>query len=133
MMQPDSLMNEEMVPDVPFTVEEVEGAVRCLQAEKAGSCDLLQPEHIKFGGHQLTVWLMQICNSIVELKDIPRMKMWVISPLYKGGGKKPLEMGSYRGITVTSVWAELLESIILQCLLPVVEDMGLPHVNQTGY
>lgn len=128
-----SPIHQPVVLDVPFTVEEVEGAVRCLKAKKAGSCDLLQPEHIKFGGHQLTVWLMQICNSIIELKDIPRTKMCVINPLYKSGGKNPLEMGSYRGITVTSVWAELLESIILRCLLPVMEDMGLPDVNQTGY
>ena len=60
------------------------------------------------------------------------MKMGVCSPLYKGG-KDPLEAGSYRGIALTSVWVKLLEILILQHLLPNMEDLDLPHINQTGY
>ena len=77
---------------------------------------------------------MHICNSIVELEGIPStMKMGVLCPLYKGGGKDPLETGSYRGIALTSVWVKLLEILILQRLLPIMEDLDLPHINQTGY
>ena len=77
---------------------------------------------------------MHICNSIVELEGIPStMKMGVLCPLYKGGGKDPLETGSYRGIALTSVWAKLLEILILHRLLPIMEDLDLPHINQTGY
>ena len=70
----------------------------------------------------------------MELEGIPStMKMGVLCPLYKGGGKDPLETGSYRGIALTSVWAKLLEILILQRLLPIMEDLDLPHINQTGY
>ena len=93
--------------------------------------DDIQPECIKFGGHQVTVWLMQICNSIVELESIPSTMK--ICPLYKGGAKVPLETGSYFSIALTSVWAKLLERLILRHLLPIMEDLDLPHINQTGY
>ena len=54
-------------------------------------------------------------------------------PVYKAGGKDPLEADSYRGITLTSVWAKLLESPIVQRLVPLMDDLCLSHVNQTGY
>ena len=130
----ESFVNVETVLDIPFIAEEIETAIKRLKVGKAGGDDDIQPEHIKFGGHQLTVWLLQICNSIVDLEDIPStMKMGVLCPLYKGGGKDPLETGSYRGIALTSVWAKLLEILILQRLLPIMEDLDLPHINQTGY
>ena len=133
-MVTESFVNVETVLDVPFTAEEIEAAIKHLKVGKAGGDDDIQPEHIKFGGHQLTVWLMHICNSIVELEGIPStMKMGVLCPLYKGGGKDPLETGSYRGIALTSVWAKLLEILILHRLLPIMEDLDLPHINQTGY
>ena len=110
----ESFVNVETILDVPFTAEEIEAAIKCIKLGKAGGDDDIQPEHIMFGGHQLTVWLMRICNSIVEPESIPStMKMGVLSPLYKGGGKGPLETGSYRGIVLTSVWTKLLEIPIL--------------------
>ena len=113
-MVTESFVNVETVLDVPFTAEEIEAAIKHLKVGKAGGDDDIQPEHIKFGGHQLRVWLMHICNSIVELEGIPStMKMGVLCPLYKGGGKDPLETGSYRGIALTSVWVKLLEILIL--------------------
>ena len=55
------------------------------------------------------------------------------SALYKGGGKDPLERGSYRGISVTPVLSKLLDTLILGRLLPVFEDLNIPNINQTGY
>ena len=72
----ESFLNVETILDVPFTAEEIEAAIKRIKVGKAGRDDYIQPEHIKFGGRQLTVWLMQICNSIVELESIPStMKM----------------------------------------------------------
>ena len=61
------------------------------------------------------------------------MEYGSITPVYKGGGKDPLDKNSYRGITVTSVLAKLLEYLILERLNVVLLESGVPHVNQTAY
>ena len=86
------------------------------------------------GGHALKVWLLQIFNAIIQREEIPHtLNIAAISPVYKGGGKDPLERGSYRGISVTPVLSKLLETLILGRLLPVFEDLNIPNINQTGY
>ena len=41
----------------------------------------------------------------------------MVVPVYKGGGKDPLKVNSYRGITLsTSVMAKVLEFLLLECL-----------------
>ena len=41
----------ETVLDIPFIAEEIETAIKRLKVGKAGGDDDIQPEHIKFGGH----------------------------------------------------------------------------------
>ena len=57
--------------DTPFTIEEIERAVNKL---KGGGFDGLQPEHIKYGGHSLLIWLQRIFNGIILLEDIPQLE-----------------------------------------------------------
>ena len=126
--------DDEMILDVPFTLEEVEGAVRGLKRGKAGGCDNLQPEHICFGGASLSLWLQQVYNAIIEFEAIPAaFKLGVVSPVYKGQGKDPLCTNSYRGITITSVLAKVLERLFLGRLQPILSEQGIPHLNQTGF
>ena len=47
------------------------------------------------------------------------MKEGITIPVHKGKGKDPLQMENYRGITLSSVIAKLLELIILQRLSPL--------------
>ena len=54
-------------------------------------------------------------------------------PVYKGGGKDPFLVNSYRGITVTSTIAKVLEFLNLGRLEAVFSEAGIPHVNQTAY
>ena len=56
-----------------------------------------------------------------------------LTTFYKGAGKDPLERGSYRGISVTPVISKLFEILILMRLEPHLQDLGIPHPNQTGY
>ena len=71
--------------------------------------------HLKFGGQALLTWLLKILNSsIIELEAIPDiLKCSSITPVYKGGGKDPLDKNNYRGITVASVLPKVLEFLIL--------------------
>ena len=129
-----SLSNEEYLLDTPFTVEELGQALRKLKMRKACGLDGLFAEHLKFGGQAVFTWLLNILNCVIELEAIPDiLKGGSITPVYKGGGKDPLDKNNYRGITVASVLAKVLESLILERLNTVLLEAGVPHVNQTAY
>ncbi len=53
----------------------------------------------------------------------------------KGSGKDPLWVDSYRGVTLTSMVAKVLEFLLLDILEMVFleADLSIPHVNQTVY
>ena len=61
------------------------------------------------------------------------LKVGNIIPIYKGGGKDPLDVHSYRGITLTSVVSKVLEFLLLDRLKLVLLEAGLPHINQSAY
>ena len=133
-MMHDSFNNEDSLLDVPFTSEEVDSVLKKLKLGKAAGHDGVQAEHLKCGGLILRDWILQICNAITELEHVPdSLKIGIITPLYKGGGKDPLDTHSYRGVTLTSVLAKVLESLILTRLQCHYSEKGIPHLNQTAY
>ena len=95
-----SFGHNDQVLDTPFTIEEIENAVKKLKVGKGGGFDGLQPEHIKYSGHSLLIWLQRIFNGIILLEDIPpSLKVGVTIPVFKGKGRDPLNPNNYRGIT----------------------------------
>ena len=73
-------------------------------------------------------------SAISVLEEVPVfLKMGIITPVYKGGGKDPLDTNNYRGVTVTSVFAKVLESLLLPRLQCHLANKGIPHTNQTAY
>jgi len=85
-------------------------------------------------GDAVVIWLRNILNAVVELEAVPDvLKRGLIVPVYKGSGKDPLRMDSYRGITLTSIIAQVLEFLLLERLECVFVEAGLPHVNQSAY
>ena len=126
--------NEEFLLDVPFSAEEVAGAVRKLKGKKAPGPDGLMAEHLKAGGEAVVIWLMRTLNAITELEEIPDvLKRGIIVPVYKAGGRDPLKTDSYRGITLTSMISKVLEFLVLDRLESVFVSAGLPHINQSAY
>ena len=80
------------------------------------------------------MWDCTILNAIIRLEVIlDALKVGSIVPIYKGGGKDPLDVHSYRGITLTSVVSKVLEFLLLDRLKLVLLEAGLPHVNQSAY
>ena len=61
------------------------------------------------------------------------LKTGIIIPLYKSGGKNPLDANSYKEITLTSVLAKVFESFLLACHQDHLAERGIPHSNQTAY
>ena len=130
----DSLSNEDYLLDVPFEPAEIDSVLKKLKLGKAAGHDGVQAEHIKYGGSTLRNWILQICNAIIELECIPdSLKTGIITPIYKGGGKDPLDTNSHRGITLTSVFSKILESLILSRLQCHFMEKDIPHLNQTAY
>ena len=113
---------------------EVSRAVSKLKKKKAPGPDGLLAEHLKARGKAVVIWLMNILNATAELESVPTvLKRGVVVPVYKGGGKDPMKIDSYRGITLTSMVAKVLEFLLLQCLELVFLEAGLQHINQSAY
>ena len=129
-----SFENEEFILDVPFTEDEVSYAVKRLKGRKAAGLDGVVAEHLKEGGHMVIRWLTRIFKAIVDLEAIPAsLKTGLVVPIYKRGGRNPALTDSYRGITLTSVVSKVLESLVLERMMPVLKEAGCPHINQTAY
>ncbi|CAI7991574.1 RNA-directed DNA polymerase from mobile element jockey [Geodia barretti] len=106
---------------------QVEHTVNKMKRKKSAGPDNLTAEHLKFGGQTIITWLTEILNSIVDVELIPScLKLGITIPVYKGGGKDPLNANSYRGITLNSVISKVLETLILNRLEPLFMEAGLP-------
>ena len=104
-----SFKKEEVFLDVPFSTEEVEHAVKLMKLKKSAGPDDLTAEHLKYGGRSIITWLTGVLNSIIDVEQVPPcLKLGITIPIYKGGGKHPLDVNSYRGISVNSVVAKVL-------------------------
>ena len=73
----------------------------------------MSPEHVKCSGHLFKCWLSRIFNKICQLECIPQsFKQGIVIPVHKGKGRDPLITKSYRGITLTSVFAKVFEIVL---------------------
>ena len=55
------------------------------------------------------------------------LKTGILVPVYKGGGKDPLEVDSFRGVTSTSTLTKVLEFLIVDRLQLFLLEPGLPR------
>ena len=118
----------------PFDVEGISHSINRLKCGKAAGQYKLQPEFFKHGGHTLALWLRKISYRLISLEDILAcLKEGLVTPIYKKQGKNPLQVGSYRGITISSVFAKILETLILTRLSDVITELNFPDVLQTAY
>ena len=73
-------------------------------------------------------------NAIIDLKVVPDvLKCGIVVPIYVGGGKDPLKVDNYRGVTLSSVFSKLLEFLILECIQDKFAEASILHVNQSAY
>ena len=129
-----SIWNEEGLLDIPFSLEEVKGAITKLKRKKAAGPDGVVAEHLIAGSDAVSLWLKGILNAVIEMEKIPAvLKCGVVVLVYKGGGRDPLSTNNYRGVTLTSVIAKVLEFLVLQRLQVIFLEAGIPHRNQTAY
>ena len=74
--------------DYAFQLEEVDHGLRRLKSKKAADHSGISAEHLKYGGHLLTLWFVQILNAMVEFESIPEsLILATLTPIYKGVAK----------------------------------------------
>ena len=67
-------------------------------------------------------------NAIIELEEVHSiLKIGIVIPAYKSGGKDPLTTDSYRGFTFSSMLAKVLKFLLFDRLQLVFLLAGLPH------
>ena len=120
--------------DGKITEEEADKVISKLKNFKAGGYDEILPEMIKYGGEGTNIALTKFFNIILETGIIPNeWKIGSIFTIFKGGNGKITNPNDYRGITLTSTLAKILESIILKRLSNYSNLCNLNHPNQAGF
>ena len=105
-----------------------------MKRRKALGSDNLLAEHLIEGGR--CVFFRNILNAIIDLEaTFGSFKSGLVVPVtvYKGSGKDPLKTDSFRGITLSPVFSNVLEFLILGQLEVVILEGNVPHVNQSAY
>ena len=105
----------------PFTIEEVENAVKTLKNNKACGWDRIAAETIKKGGNTMNQMLLKICNLAWSERKTP--KDWskgLITPVHKKGDK--LDPANYRAITLISIPGKVLCKMILNRIQPTIDS-----------
>ena len=120
--------------DMEFNVEEIQHAIKRLKQGRASGPDGVSPEHLRFSGPVFQNWLCQIYNNICQHEEIPKcFKHGIIIPVFKGKERDPLLKENYRGITLTSVLAKVLEITLMQRITPILDDADIQQNSQTAY
>lgn len=82
----ESMGIEDYLFDSPFTVQEVELAIR----QKAPGPDNLSAEHLIEGGMWVAIWLTDILNEVTELEFLLGSLKLLVVLVYKGNEKDPM-------------------------------------------
>jgi hypothetical protein len=97
----------------PYSIIEVEEAIDALNTGKAADEWHIVAEHLKTAKAGVARPLLELFNCIRQRLSVPEcLKSGVITPIAKKD-KSKLEMGNYRGITITAVLGKVLELILL--------------------
>ena len=117
--------------ELPFSDEEVKGAIGKLNCGKTPGHDQITSEHIKYAGIGLIRLICLLLNLCVQIEYIPRnFRKGVQVPLYKGKNTCPLSTDNYRGITLLSTFNKLFEAILWERIQPWWFDSQATSVLQ---
>ena len=104
----------------PFTIEEVEKAVKALKNNKACGWDKIAAETIKNGGNAMNQMLLKISNlAWLKGKNPEDWSKGLITPVFKKGDK--LDPANYRAITLLSIPGKVLCRMILNRIQGTVD------------
>ena len=87
--------------------------VKTLKKRKAPGIDMIQSEHIIYGGRTLFICLMNLFKAVLHLNYILNIwKTGILIPIYKGSPKQKDDPDSYRAVSLLPIFYKLFEKII---------------------
>ena len=116
-----------------FTVNNVQTALHKLSANKAAGIDGMPAELLKHGPHHLHQCLAKLFTSILRGKYPHSLSTGLVTAVYKGKRRDPLNMNSYRPITVVPVLAKLFATVMEQRMTRWAESLNLRAPPQAGF
>lgn len=103
-LKANSSLSQLDILDKEVTEYELTCVISKLKELKAPGWDLIQNEHLIYGGKIVKTVLCRLYNSVMKLEVIPdSWKRGIIVPIYKGHNKSKSALESYRPVTLLSV------------------------------
>ena len=124
----------QMFPPIePFTSAKIIEAISCPNAKKAACHDLIGNKSIKELPIKGIALIASIFNAILRLQHFPRA--WKISliTLIPKTGKPIYETSSYRPISLLPTLSKLFERVLMNRLLPLLEEFKTLPDHQFGF
>ena len=106
---------------LPFSIDEVEEAVKKLKNNKACGWDKIASETLKAGGSSMRQLLLKIINTAWSEGEIPEdWSKGLITPVFKKGDK--LDPADYRAITLLSIPGKVFCRMVLTRIQDTIDD-----------
>lgn len=115
--------NENNSLEEPFTVGELELAIKAMKTNKAPGVDDLKIEQIKEFGPKTLNWILQLMNNCVRDMNIPKMwrKAKVVALLKPG--KDPQDPKSFRPLSLLCQLFRPLERMVLNRIFKSIDEI----------
>lgn len=115
----------------PFSIQEIETALKKTKTQKAACFDGIYPEFLKFTGAYTRRWLAEFYSDILEKCHLPKQfKRAKVIALLKPG-KEGKEATDFRPVSLLSVTYKILERLVLERIQPTI-DKVVP-IEQAGF
>ena len=109
----ESYRRPDVVLKAKVEYEEIEKICTNLKRKKAPGWDLIDAEHIIYGGEQVWKLIGIVCNAINRIEELPtQCKRGVLIPIPKAGSDNTYKDNN-RGITISSVFAKIYEKVLM--------------------
>ena len=116
-----------------FTVSDVRAGLRKLSAGKAAGIDGMSAELLKHGPFHMQHCLAKLFTSMLKGTYPRSLSTGLVTAVYKGKKKDPLDVNSYRPITVVPVLAKLFATVMDQRMTQWAEGCNLRARPQAGF
>ena len=125
-------MATEEIPS--FTSRDLVRAISSLKKGKASGGDNITAEHIIHTGPTCRCLLLLLLNACLVSSHTPQFtKEALILPLHKGKGKPVRDPSNYRGISLTSSFSKLIETLVKPHLERPLRGSNIPDELQFGF
>ncbi len=113
-----------------FSTMDVKDALKQCKRGKASGEDMIEYEHLIFGGDMLHEILAKLYSSMLAYSHTPtNMKRGLIVTLHKGGNKRKDDPNNYRAITLSSCILKLYERLILEKITSQSDSSRLSNLQ----